>query len=223
MKKGIWVTIILIFLTPWEWRIIKENFFLGLLVPISSVFLYVILTTNKINHRILTLFIIVNLIIIYILFSFGFDNKIFIKSEEEIQQYYKRHEFLGKEIGKFYTNRFSLVFYKDYYWPINKLQKNFFDNLDINIYFFASHPRERLGVDEFEKYNMFLLPFFLIGLIYVFTKRAKLFLLFIVIGSLLSSFISAQYKLGPVIFFPIINTLITIGISFFLRKEWIKK
>lgn len=42
-------------------------------------------------------------------------------------------------------------------------QKNFFEGLDLNYYFFGTHPRERVGVKEIKKFSFAFLPFFIYG------------------------------------------------------------
>ncbi len=59
-------------------------------------------------------------------------------------------------LGRLFENK--VVFY------LNQLQQNFFESLDISRYFFASHPRERVGVHEFAIFPFWLLPFFIWGL-----------------------------------------------------------
>ncbi|MBI3443555.1 hypothetical protein HY008_02705 [Candidatus Woesebacteria bacterium] len=47
---------------------------------------------------------------------------------------------------------------------MNKFLENTYQYLDWNYYFFAGHPRERVGVAEIEKLPWWLLPFFVSGL-----------------------------------------------------------
>jgi len=64
---------------------------------------------------------------------------------------------------------------------VTRLQSNFFEAMDINLYFFASHPSERVGVKEFEKFPYILLPAFIIGAIAQFNrKKAVLAIAFLV-------------------------------------------
>ena len=41
---------------------------------------------------------------------------------------------------------------------------NFFELLDLNLYFLGNHPRERVGMQEFEKFPYIFIPIFLFGL-----------------------------------------------------------
>ncbi|MDD5415723.1 MAG: hypothetical protein PHE48_01815 [Candidatus Daviesbacteria bacterium] len=142
----------------------------------------------------------------------AFDENLFRSSALDIQQYNKRHEFYAKDLGKIYTNKFSLTYFKEYNFPLIKLQRNLFANLDPNLYFFASHPRERAGVEEFNKYSPIFLPFFLIGVFYSIYILLPNFLIYAISVLLLSSIISSKYNLGPILFFPLINYLITVGL-----------
>ena len=58
---------------------------------------------------------------------------------------------------------------------------------DPNIYFFAGHPRERIGVAEFEKFPYILLPVFLVG-VYKALKGRKLILALFIIPTIINAF-----------------------------------
>lgn len=78
-----------------------------------------------------------------------------ILPEEIYQINTRRSYYKNKFLGKILENKITFCFYK--------YQKNFFQGLDINYYFFANHPRERAGVKETEKFLWIFLPFFLLG------------------------------------------------------------
>lgn len=166
--------------------------------------------------------VLLTIILTFIATRQAYDESIFRNSALDIQQLNRRHEYYAKGLGKFYTNRISLGYYKDYSIPLYKLKRNFFSNLDLNLYFFASHPRERAGVEEFSKYWPFFLLFFIIGLLYVVYKRLKRILVYILVVSLISAVISPYYNLGPILFFPVVNVIITLGILLSLKKAGIK-
>jgi hypothetical protein len=63
---------------------------------------------------------------------------------------------------------------------LRKITRNFLAQLDLNLYFFAGHPRERIGVDEYEKFPYILLPIFLIGLFFEIKEKNKILLLFFI-------------------------------------------
>lgn len=217
MNKSIITNILVILLTPWWWVIIQRNPWVGLAVFSLSlvVFLYFCQTKSKA----LLLWLAILTITLFILsVREAFDESIFRNSALDIQQINKRHEFYASGLGKLYKNRFVLTYFKDYHLPISKLQRNFFANLDPNLYFFKSHPRERLGVEEFDKYLPIFLPFFLIGVFYSIYILSPSLLIYAIPVSLLSSIISSKYNLGPILFFPLINFMITIGVLLSWRK-----
>lgn len=211
MNRSILTPLIAILLTPWWWVIIQRNILVGLLV--FSLSLVVFVYFWRIRFRALFLLLLVlTMILIFIAVRDAFDESIFRNSALDIQQLNKRHEFYAKGLGKVYTNRISLTYLNKFNLPLSKLQSNFFSNLDLNLYFFASHPRERLGVEEFEKYLPIFLPFFLVGFFYIIYVPLSKILIYLIAISLVSSVFSPNYNLGPILFFPIINFMITVGL-----------
>lgn len=215
---GLIIAFSIIILNPWWWRILQRNLIAGLLAFVLSLVFYIYFWQNK-SKKLLFLIIILTLFLIVISFRQAFDESIFRNSALDIQQINKRHEFYAKDLGKLYTNRISLTYFKEYSLVLSRLQRNFFNNIDLNLYFFASHPRERLGVQEFEKILPVFLPFFLVGLLFVIYKKNAQVLIYIGIISFFNAFISPYYELGPILFFSVINFFIAIGFILVLRKR----
>ena len=95
-----------------------------------------------------------------------------------------------------------------------RIGKNLFETLDINQYFFATHPRERVGVREFEKFPYILLLPFIFGVIKLNTmKKYKHFLLFLLASFLLLSFIGSRSNLGPFVLLPFFIIPIASGLE----------
>ena len=96
-----------------------------------------------------------------------------------------------------------------------RMQKNFFENIDPNLYFFSNHPRERVGVKEIEKFPYIFLPFFLTG-IYILTKKVavNLYALFTL---LIITILGSVNPAGPFIIFPLIVCYIACGLGYFLK------
>lgn len=213
------INVIIMLSNPWWWVIIKRDLGVSILVfALSIIFLYFFHSRSKI---IILLLLVLTSLLIIISLRQGFDESILRVSAREEQQLNKRHEFYAHNLGKIYTNRISLFYFKNYSFSLLKLERNFFGNLDLNLYFFGSHPRERTGIDEFEKYMPIFAPFFLIGFIYsIFRPKLRIVAYFIII-LFISSFISPYYNLGPILFFPLINFVITIG--FLLSLESVLK
>lgn len=103
-----------------------------------------------------------------------------------------------------------------------RMKDNFSESLDPMLYFFANHPRERVGVEEFEKFPYILLPFFLIG---IFSKkfkiRSKTFVFSFFAPIVLATFIGNNNRLGPFSLFPFIT--VTAAYGLWLTSERLKK
>lgn len=211
------IHLLVILLSPWWWIILQRNLLVGLLIAVLSFVLFIYFWLIR-SGKVFIILVILTIVIVSIITREAFDESIFRNSSLDVQQINKRHEFYANNLGKIYTNRFSLIFFKEYSLPIYKLQKNLFSNLDTNLYFFASHPRERAGVEEFKKYSPIFLPFFLIGFLYLLYVPLLGILIYSVPILFLYSIISPGYELGPLLFFPVINFFITIGIILSIKK-----
>lgn len=221
MKKlidhGLIVLILVIILSPWWWIILQRNVLVSLLTLILSGVVYIYFWQTQSKKLLLSLFIL-TVAIFFINIKDAFDESIFSYSAVDIQQINKRHEFYANGLGKVYTNRIALVYFKDFSLPLYKLQQNFFNNIDINLYFFASHPRERVGIEGFDKYIPIFLPIFLIGIFYFIYQPSFKLLIYGTTLVIASSIIKPAYNLGPILLFPIINFMITIGIMLSLNR-----
>lgn len=206
--------LVITFSNFWIWRILKDNFVVGiLLIILSFLFLRQIVAKFQIYQLLILTF--TCLLIGFLTLRVGSDTGIFITSPQDLPQLNKRHGFYALELGPLFTNRFSQKAYKYFGPPIFKLEKNLFSNLDINLYFFASHPRER-GTGEFEKYSWVLLFPFILGLFSV-MKYIKVMGTYLIGAAFVSMFLDPAYPLGPVLFFPLINVLIVFGLISFLN------
>lgn len=211
MNRFSLINIIVIILNPWWWIIIQRNFWIGLLVFVLSLVVFTYFRQIK-SRKLFFLLLTLTTLVFFIAVREDFDESILRNSALDIQQYNKRHEFYAHGLGKIYTNKFSLNYFENFNFPLTKLQRNFFSNLDPNLYFFASHPRERTGVEEFEKYPAVFLPFFIIGVLYSIYILPPNLLVYLILILLMSSIISSKYNLGPVLFFPVIIYMITTGL-----------
>ncbi len=212
------VLLAVFFLTPWFWKLFKINpLILLLLIVFNFMLLYITFKSPKKIIKIAT-FVLFLLLIFYNLQK-GFDKGIWTINQNQALEQNRRHSFYAASLGKIYTNKIGLLYYTKISDPLTRLQKNLFSNLEINLYFFASHPRERTDANEFEKYSFLLLPFFLIGIFYMVKKNILSLELFFLAAILISAFININYVLGPILFFPLINTVITLGFLFVIRKK----
>lgn len=216
-RVGFLVVLLVVLLNPWVWKIVPENFFLALLLAALSVCLFKAAYFRKYTTLIFGSIFVLTVLIGFIIFSTSFDRNLFIPTHEEKLRQDSKHLYFSHNLGKIYLNKIGLYFHQNLDLPFYKLQHNFFSNLDPNLYFFASHPRERAGVGEFEKYHFILLPFFVAGI--VISTKKKLWQLAAYFGviTVAGAFIRPDYIFGPVLFFPLINTIISLGILSFLK------
>ena len=100
-----------------------------------------------------------------------------------------------------------------------RLANNLSEVIDPNLYFFANHPRERVGVSEFEKFPFILFPFFFVGIITtVGARRSRNYFLSLVVIILLLSLFGNKNELGPFAIFPYITSLSAIGGELLINK-----
>ena len=100
-----------------------------------------------------------------------------------------------------------------------RLANNLSEVIDPNLYFFANHPRERVGVSEFEKFPFILFPFFFVGVLTtVGLKRLRPYFLSLIITILLLSLFGNKNQLGPFALIPFIVSLSAIGGEYLIKK-----
>ena len=215
MNKFILLHVLVMILSSWLWVIVQRNILVGLLVFVLSIVLFIYFRQSR-PKKIRLLLLILNIVLIIIVFKQAFDQSIFRNSALDIQKYYRRHEFYANGLGKIYTNRFTLAYFKDYNLPLSKLQHNFFANLDPNLYFFASHPRERAGINEFEKFPSLYFIFFIAGIIYILQLQPVLAMFYLLVAVLVNGLISPAFNFGPLLLFPFVMTLIALGLTYLL-------
>ena len=207
---GLTIIFILIFSNPWIYVIYRNNPILASLIGLITLLLFL----TKIFKQKTYIFIFILLsILVLLLLRTGFDSTIFSKNPTEVKQLNTRHEFYNQDLGFLFTNKYSLNYYQNYSLSVLKLNRNLFYNLDPNLYFFASHPREKAGINEFEKFSAVYLPFFIIGLFsIIFRKNYKWLKIYSILTILISAFLIPTFPIGPILFFPIVLLLIENGL-----------
>lgn len=203
-NKDFLIILIVSFLNFWIWKVFRINLMMFFLM-ISLTLLIFNSTKERFSTRSIFLpMFTISVIVILLILDKGIDRTIWNMNQSETFFINQRRQFYPTDLGKLLQNRINLSFYK--------LEKNFFDNLDPNLYFFASHPRERSGIDEFEKFSFILLFFFLIGLGYLLIYTNLTFIFYAAITVLLSAFIDPSIRYGPIFFFPLICLVISTGL-----------
>ncbi|MDD5415721.1 MAG: hypothetical protein PHE48_01805 [Candidatus Daviesbacteria bacterium] len=224
-NKALLVVILIVFTTPWTWKILNDNLLLCLSLIIITVIFVKLLLNNKRNTRLILLFCSIFVVVSAVNVQLGFDRNLRKLNVNEEVQLNERHNYFAKELREFFLNKYSLNYYKNYNLSFYKFQRNFFSALDPNLYFFAGHPRERAGINEFEKFQSLYLIFFIIGIVYSLQLQSLLAIAYLLVAALINGFIAPTYRLGPILFFPFVTALTALGImySVALLKSLIRK
>lgn len=132
---------------------------------------------------------------------------------DELETYYlneRRSFYPNQKIARVFENKATLAFYK--------YKKNFFNGLDINLYFFATHPRERPEISEKERFNWLFMPFFLIGIFYQVRKKIFWIIIYFFITITVISLFT-QINIYLYLLYPFFILTMFLGIYKLLRKS----
>lgn len=200
--------LISLFANPWIYKIFAVNFFLGILILFTTI----LLLKNK--RLFLLLFIPV------LFFQIQTTNRLSltaISNDERrvIDMRLRAYPSKFLRIGYWLEERKESI-------AFNRIITNFFENIDPNLYFFSNHPRQRVGIKEFEKFPYILLPFFLLGIFDWISKKNKLFwIISFFIPLVILSIIGNNNNLGPFSLFPFFVVSISKGLKK-LQNKYLK-
>lgn len=190
----------------WIWKIFSLNLLIGLSLVLTSCFLYKSIKDRELN-KFLILFLFVLLV-----FQYRTTQKVpldYLSEQEKIMQTQRTREYppVYIKMGD------RTIWIPAYHWleerketlAFYRIEKNISESLSPNLYFFANHPNERVGVKEFEKFPYILLPFFVIGFLNMEArKNIKIIILSLLTPIVLVSLIGDKNLLGPFSLFPFI-------------------
>ena len=202
----------------WFWQIFSNNFILGVILLLIEAELFILITKKNLK-KVYTIALSVSVLILVTLSAFllreKFDYNLLTISPTELSILNERHDSLVKRFGGIFPNKY-FHYYKlqEYSLVAGKYLQNIFYSLDPNLYFFRSHPREKVGIDEYEKYSPFVLPLFVIGVLFLIIhwRKYKSLILYFITAILLTGFIDPGYKLGPLLTFPFMNIILYLGL-----------
>lgn len=207
VKKHLPLVFILIF-NLWVYQIFSKNFIVGIFTILLSIIFWLAYHNNKKNYLQLgVVFVIIGLFLQYK--TSCINSLTFLNENEKLQQQTRLRAYAGKNYILPLANWFelrqeSIAFYK--------LEDNLAEAVDPNLYFFANHPRERVGIIEKEKFPYMLLPMFLLGFFSLRRKHLPLTLLGLSPLALIS-IIGNSNPMGPFTLFPFLAVVTAIGIE----------
>lgn len=207
----------------WIWQILFNDFVIGIILLAIEFGLFVLITQRDLRKNwIVAVFTLVLLLTMIGVFTLEdkFDRTLLTNSPTEISTLNERHGFLANGLGMIFTNRYSQRYYADFSVGVGKYLRNVSYSLDPNLYFFRSHPREKAGIDEYNKYSPFVLPLFVIGMLFliIYYWRYLFLIAYFLFAVLLTGFISPEYNLGPLLIFPFMNIVLYLGLIVSIQK-----
>lgn len=190
----------------WIYWIFEYNFFLGELLVIESVLLYLSFLRKK-NQVLLILIVIILTLTGSFLLVNHFDKNIFSVSEVESIRIRERQEYFAKELGQIYKNRVGILYFDHLRLPFSKISDNFFSALDLGLYFSPG------ALIDQAKFPILLAPIFIIGLLFLIREIKSIQIVYLLAALLISTFTKPDSKLGPLLMFPFVSLCLLIGLN----------
>ncbi|MFH1561030.1 MAG: hypothetical protein ABID04_00420 [Patescibacteria group bacterium] len=219
MKKFNWQLLFfcsLILLTPWFWRLLLANQTITFFVCLVSVLLFYF---NRFKKGQLLLLVCFFLLLGMQLVGVERRDLLSLDNDQQRVQQMRLGEYPPIRIGQVWIplahwlegRSETILFYR--------IKQNVFELIDPNLYFFANHPRERAGMDEFEKLPFFFFPLFVFGFLSELGKKGLgYYFLFLILPVLLLSVWGNIGRLGPFCLFPFLMISIFDGCWFLAKK-----
>lgn len=198
-----------IFANLWIWRIFLLNFFIGILLILSIIFFQ--------KKLFIFSFLTVLLVLVFQVKTTQKTSLTAISNDDRrvIDMRLRAYPARFLRIGYWLEERKESLAFR-------RITQNLFENLDPNLYFFANHPRQRVGIKEFEKFPYLLLPVFLIGLFPVLSKKHLSFwLISFFLPLTVLSLIGNKNSLGPFSLFPFFVIIISHGLKKIGLNFWL--
>lgn len=204
-KKYLPLIFVLVF-NLWIVKIFNYNLFIAIAVILGTFFVYhTIQSFSKRSFYISAIFIFILLFLQYKTSSIN--SLVFLNENEKIEQQQRMRGYprsLYRFANWLEQRKEALVFYK--------IEENLSEVVDPNLYFFANHPRERIGVVEYEKFPYILLPFLILGIFSL--KKSNLKVLLLSLSPIfLILLIGNSNPIGPFSLFPFFAAHITKGLE----------
>lgn len=210
MKRNLLIILVISFSNFWAYQLFANNIFLGVLLTLESILLFLSVLPESSKKIQVALFAILACLSLFLLAT-SFNKEIFYVSDFEKMVQKNRGEYFGAELGRIYGNRAG-IFYFDKIRPVaGKISANFASNLDLGKYFLSKNISER-------RYPVILLPLFVFGLLRLITGYQKTPALYFLIALAVNSLVSISGKTGPVLLFPFFNFCIALGVLSLWRR-----
>lgn len=200
------ILILVLFGNIWIWKIFSLSITTGLLVLLTSFFTYLLLSKNGSKN---IFFVLICTLLIVQWQNSNPANLAKLSNDEQrlqqqrLRQYPPVYVKLGDKtlwipLAHWFEGRKETI-------AIFRVSNNLAETLSPNLYFFANHPQERIGISEIEMFPYIFLPFFLYGLFLIANNQKKLVWLSLILPVVLAAFVDPNNPLGPFSLFPFIS------------------
>lgn len=197
------VFLVTLFGNFWIWRAFKINSVVGIAVMLTSVALFIWIRSKSKLFMCFSILLLVSLSIFQVNLTQVADLKNFSNDEVRIKD---------MRLREYPPTRFPFAHWfeeRSETVALFRVEKNFFEVIDPNLYFFGNYPRGRVGFEEFEKFNFVFLPFFVLGAYKLFErKNYPFFVISFLFPVLVLSIIGNKSMLGPFLIFPFIVNVV---------------
>lgn len=177
---------------PWQTQPVQFQISITVALILTSLFFLVVYGKKELPDikKLVLLFLLFFLPSLFLTVSrFPTQNLPFVLNQQDIAHITLYQNILNPvepTLSRLSTNKISLT--------LEKLEINFFESVDLNHYFFANHPLERVGVKETEKLYSWLLPLFILGCLCLNILAYRPILLWVSSVFLLSGFFSNRFS-----------------------------
>lgn len=212
----------ILFGNAWIWRISQFNFLIfSLVVSLSAFFLFYSIDLKYKSKKWTLLIIVLSFMVLFLQKNTTEFESLTLLSNDEQRVHDRRVEFYNPS-----SHWVRLFFYRtdmvnllegDLGTALTRIQRNLFETLDFNVYFFGGFPRQRVEVSEFEKFPFVLIVPFLIGCYQIISKKNWLLISYTLVDVVLLSFIGHKNMLGSFMLLPFFVTSIYLGIIFLFK------
>lgn len=203
--------IITLISSSWSWELFSFNLYLLLIIWSLSILLY--LSVIRSSKKILYIFCLILIPVLIIQWKTTKNARLDYMSTTDEHLFATRR----KELSMFNINLGRYLENKPVYM-FHKFEQNLLRHIDLNLYFFGGHPRERSGIKEFEKFSFLFLLFFILGMSKLVKSYPWQLSISLLIPLLELAIIGQDNPVGPFSLFPFFSVTIMIGLFYALKK-----
>lgn len=203
--------LIVLLCNNWTWEIYSFNLLLIIILLAASASLY--FSAIRKSNKLLCIFCLFLIPILFIQWKTTKNAGLDYMSETDWSLFATRRSELSAvapNLEKYLGNKSEYIFYK--------FEQNLLRTMDLNLYFFGSHPRERSGIREFEKFSFLFLPLFIIGLLKLGATSPWQLGISSLIPLLALAIIGQDNPIGPFSLLPFLSVTIAVGMLHIIKK-----